>query len=114
MFKLDCWEALAANGNYDQETLAVAKELAFEMCAELIDRLGLTATSDEAALRVAGRGLTFPIPLRGNSVPLKYVGKAGQKWAASKKPGRRGRPPKSLEGKTPADLEPVETLSDSE
>jgi hypothetical protein len=105
MFKLDAWEALMTNEDYDQSTVAVAKELAFEMCAELIDRLGMSAVTDEAALRISGRGLTFLIPLRGNSVPMKYAGKKGF-LAAQKKPGRRGRPLKSLE--------PLEAIEDLE
>ena len=92
MFKLDLWEALEANENYDKPTLAVAKELAFEMCSEIFERLGLSVTTDEAALRIAGRGATFVFPLRGNNVPMKYAGRQGTSRLGMKRPGKRGRP----------------------
>jgi hypothetical protein len=47
------------------------------MCADIFDRMGLTVTTDDASLRVAGRGTTFIFPLRGSNVPLKYSGREG-------------------------------------
>jgi hypothetical protein len=91
MFRLDHWEALEANEKYDRATLAVAKELAFEMCAELFDRFGVSATTDDEALRIAGRGVTFLIPLRGTSVPMKYAGREGTSRRGIKHSGKRGR-----------------------
>lgn len=89
MFMLDQWEALEANEKYDPETLRVAKELAFEMCQSLLDRMGLSATTDESALRIAGRGATFVVPLRGSSVPMKYANKQARS-GSSRNPSRRG------------------------
>jgi hypothetical protein len=89
MFKLDLWEALEANEDYDKATLAVAKELAFEMCSEIFERLGLSVMTDEVALRVAGRGATFVFPLRGNNVPMKYGSREGTSRLGMKRTGRR-------------------------
>lgn len=77
MFMLDHWEALEADKRYDPKTLRVAKELAFEMLDDLIDRLGLSTMMDETSLRVAGRGVTVVVPLRGINVPLKYPTRKG-------------------------------------
>jgi hypothetical protein len=95
MFKLDLWEELEANENYDKPTLAVAKELAFEMCSDIFERLGLSATTDESSLRVAGRGATFVFPLRGNNVPMKYAGRPGTSRAGTRR--KRGCPSSSGE-----------------
>jgi hypothetical protein len=97
MFRLDHWEALEANEKYDQATLAVAKELAFEMCSELFDRFGVSAIADDEVLRVAGRGVTFLIPLRGTNVPMKYAGREGTPRKGSKHSGKRGRSAKAEE-----------------
>lgn len=77
MFKLDHWEELESSGDYDSRTLAVAKELAFDMCREIFERLGLSTTTDKVSLRVVGRGTTVMFPLRGSSVPLKYIDRVG-------------------------------------
>lgn len=77
MFKLDHWEELEASGDYDAKTLVVAKELAFDMCREIFERLGLSTMTNEVSLRVSGRGTTVVFPLRGNSVPLKYIDRVG-------------------------------------
>ena len=96
MFMLDRWEELESDGSYDRETLQVAKDLAFAMCADIFFRMGLTATADEVSLRVAGRGATFVFPLRGNSIPMKYAGRdgisrAGSTHAGSERAARRAR-----------------------
>jgi len=91
MFKLDLWEELEADKNNDKPTLAAAKELAFAMCAEIFERLGLSATTDESSLRVAGRGATFVFPLRGNHVPMKYPARRGTPRAGTKRSDKRVR-----------------------
>jgi hypothetical protein len=94
MFRLDDWETLEANDHLDKDTLAVAKELAFEMCAEIFERLGLSATPDSVCLRVAGRGTTVLFPLRGSNVPLKDPARENRLPSENKRSGLRGRPPK--------------------
>lgn len=96
MFMLDRWEELESSGNYDLETLQVAKDLAFTMCSTIFERMGLSIMTDEASLRVAGRGATFVFPLRGNNIPMKYAGRegtprAGTVHAGSERSPRRNR-----------------------
>jgi hypothetical protein len=96
MFMLDRWEELAVSGKYDADTLQAAKSLAFEMCADIFDRMGLSATTDDDSLRVSGRGTTIIFPLRGDNVPLKYSGREGTsrlgiRHGSSVRESRRGQ-----------------------
>jgi hypothetical protein len=89
MFMLDHWESLEANEHYHTETLRVAKDLAFEMCSQIFERMGLSAIADDTALRIAGRGLTFVIPLRDNHVPMKYANRRGTPRKGITRSGKR-------------------------
>jgi hypothetical protein len=64
MFMHDRWEELMADPRRDRETVQIARELADSMCAEIFDRMGLTAVADARSLRVSGRGLCYVFPLR--------------------------------------------------
>jgi hypothetical protein len=73
MIMLDRWEALAADGKFDKETVQVCRELAAEMCRSIFERLGFSVQVIDGgkALRVAGRGLTYIFPTMDKAVSLR-------------------------------------------
>jgi hypothetical protein len=96
MIMLDRWEALAADSQLDKSTVEVCQSLAFAMCKEIFERMGLDVRPVENALVVSGRGLTYLFPTRDKTISSKTLDPPRINLPAPLRIVKKGRPRKGV------------------